>query len=104
MSKLSHYSGIFRYYDLIRSILRDLHQHVKNNPYGRMRAMKRWQFWFGLAISALFLYLVLRKIDFPQLWLVLIAGELLVADTRCGSIFCRLMGPLLALALPPASA
>lgn len=37
--------------------------------------MKRWQFWFGLAISALFLYLVLRKIDFPQLWLVLIKAN-----------------------------
>ncbi len=37
--------------------------------------MKRWQFWFGLAISALFLYLVLRKIDFPQLWLVLIEAN-----------------------------
>ncbi len=37
--------------------------------------MKRWQFWFGLVISALFLYLVLRKIDFPQLWLVLIQAN-----------------------------
>jgi uncharacterized protein (TIRG00374 family) len=37
--------------------------------------MKRWQFWFGLAISALFLYLILRKIDFPQLWLVLIEAN-----------------------------
>ncbi len=37
--------------------------------------MKRWQFWFGLAISALFLYLVLRKIDFSQLWLVLIEAN-----------------------------
>jgi uncharacterized protein (TIRG00374 family) len=37
--------------------------------------MKRWQFWFGLAISALFLYLVLRKIDFPALWLVLIEAN-----------------------------
>jgi glycosyltransferase 2 family protein len=34
--------------------------------------MKRWQFWFGIAISALFLYLVLSKIDFPQLWRVLV--------------------------------
>ncbi len=40
-----------------------------------MGAMKRWQFWFGLAISALFLYLVLRKIDFNQLWLVLIEAN-----------------------------
>jgi uncharacterized protein (TIRG00374 family) len=40
-----------------------------------MNAMKRWQFWFGLAISTLFLYLVLRKIDFHQLWLVLIEAN-----------------------------
>jgi uncharacterized protein (TIRG00374 family) len=37
--------------------------------------MKRWQFWFGLLISAIFLYLVLRKIDFPQLWQVLITAN-----------------------------
>lgn len=33
--------------------------------------MKRWQLWLGILISAIFLYLVLRKIDYPQLWLVL---------------------------------
>jgi uncharacterized protein (TIRG00374 family) len=37
--------------------------------------MKRWQFWLGLLISALFLYLVLRKIDYAQLWLVLKAAN-----------------------------
>ena len=40
-----------------------------------MNAMKRWQFWFGILISALFLYLVLRKIDFAQLWQVLKAAN-----------------------------
>jgi len=30
--------------------------------------MKRWQFWLGLIVSALFLWLVLRKIDYPLLW------------------------------------
>lgn len=40
-----------------------------------MRRMKRWQFWFGLLISALFLYLVLRKIDYFQLWQVLKAAN-----------------------------
>jgi hypothetical protein len=30
--------------------------------------MKRWQFWVGVAISAFFLYWVLRKIDFSLLW------------------------------------
>lgn len=39
--------------------------------------MKRWQFWFGIAISAFFLYVVLRKIDFPQLWRVLIEANYL---------------------------
>jgi hypothetical protein len=30
--------------------------------------MKRWQFWLGVVISALFLYRVLDDIDFPALW------------------------------------
>ncbi len=33
--------------------------------------MKRWQFWLGILISAIFLYLVLRKIDYNQLGQVL---------------------------------
>ncbi len=37
--------------------------------------MKRWQIWFGILISAIFLYLVLRNIDFPQLWQVLKAAN-----------------------------
>lgn len=37
--------------------------------------MKRWQFWLGLIISAIFLYLVLRKIDYAQLWQVLLAAN-----------------------------
>jgi hypothetical protein len=37
--------------------------------------MKRWQIWFGILISAIFLYLVLRKIDYEQLWLVLKAAN-----------------------------
>jgi hypothetical protein len=37
--------------------------------------MKRWQIWFGILISAIFLYFVLRKIDFPQLWQVLKAAN-----------------------------
>lgn len=40
-----------------------------------MRHMKRWQFWLGLLISGLFLYLVLRKIDYFQLWQVLKAAN-----------------------------
>ena len=37
--------------------------------------MKRWQFWFGILISALFLYLVLSKIDYTQLWQILITAN-----------------------------
>lgn len=33
-----------------------------------MGSMKRWQFWLGVVISAIFLYFVLRKIDFLLLW------------------------------------
>lgn len=29
---------------------------------------KRWQLWLGLVISAVFLYLALRKLDLPQVW------------------------------------
>ncbi len=37
--------------------------------------MKRWQFWLGLVISAVFLYLTLRKIDYAQLWQVLLTAH-----------------------------
>jgi len=30
--------------------------------------MKRWQFWLGLLVSAIFLYLVLSKIEYALLW------------------------------------
>ena len=40
-----------------------------------MKIMKRWQFWVGLLISAVFLYLTLRKIDYAQLWQVLITAN-----------------------------
>ncbi len=30
--------------------------------------MKRWMFWFGILISALFLYLAIRELDFNGLW------------------------------------
>jgi glycosyltransferase 2 family protein len=33
--------------------------------------MKRWQFWVGVAISAFFLYTVLRKVNFDLLWATL---------------------------------
>jgi len=33
-----------------------------------MSAMKRWQFWLGLAISILFLYLALRGLHFKDVW------------------------------------
>src|SRR4030066_2001796 len=53
------------------SLIRVMLNRGAINRYGRMRHMKRWQFWLGLLISALFLYLVLRKIDYAQLWQVL---------------------------------
>lgn len=31
--------------------------------------IKRWQIWLGVLISAVFLYLAFRKVDFTQLWL-----------------------------------
>ena len=37
--------------------------------------MRRWQFWFGLTISALFLYAVLKDIEFSQLWADMLAAN-----------------------------
>jgi len=34
-----------------------------------MSAVKRWQFWLGVAISAYFLYTVFKKLDFATFWL-----------------------------------
>jgi uncharacterized protein (TIRG00374 family) len=33
--------------------------------------MKKWQFWVGVLISAVFLYFVLRKLEWGDFWLVL---------------------------------
>lgn len=33
--------------------------------------MKRWQFWLGVLISAVFLYFVVRKLDWVDFWLAL---------------------------------
>src|SRR5512140_757264 len=33
--------------------------------------MKRWQFWLGVFISAVFLYFVVRKLDWVRFWLTL---------------------------------
>ncbi len=33
--------------------------------------MKRWQFWLGVLISAVFLYFVVRKLDWVSFWLTL---------------------------------
>ncbi|MEJ2207912.1 MAG: lysylphosphatidylglycerol synthase transmembrane domain-containing protein [Anaerolineae bacterium] len=30
--------------------------------------LKRWQFWLGMAISAVFLYFAVRGLDLPQVW------------------------------------
>ncbi len=33
--------------------------------------MKRWQFWLGVLVSGVFLYLVVRKLDWVSFWLTL---------------------------------
>ncbi len=35
--------------------------------HGRIGGMKRWQFWIGVGISLIFLYIALRGIDFNEL-------------------------------------
>jgi uncharacterized protein (TIRG00374 family) len=42
-----------------------------------MKVMKRWQFWVGLLVSAAFLYLALRKVDYAELWQVLVTADYL---------------------------
>ncbi len=39
--------------------------------------IKRWHIWIGLIISAVFLYLALRKVDFGGVWLALKAARFL---------------------------
>ncbi len=33
--------------------------------------LKRWQLWLGLIISAIFLYIVLSRMELAQVWLAL---------------------------------
>jgi len=33
-----------------------------------MAVMKRWQFWLGVLISAIFLYVVIQKLDWGEFW------------------------------------
>lgn len=37
--------------------------------------MKRWQFWLGVVISAFFLYIVLKDIEFSDLWADVLAAN-----------------------------
>jgi uncharacterized membrane protein YbhN (UPF0104 family) len=43
---------------------------------------KRWLIWLGLVISAVFLYLAFREINYAELWRTLQAGSNLVAGCR----------------------
>jgi uncharacterized membrane protein (DUF441 family) len=63
-----------------------------------MSAMKRWQFWLGVVISLVFLYLALRGLHLQDVWGALKSALLVVAAWRAG-IFPRRMGARLAVAL-----
>lgn len=39
--------------------------------------MKRWQFWVGILISVVFLYLALRKMEFDKIWLAIKTAQYL---------------------------
>ena len=39
-----------------------------NNTHGRIILMKRWQFWVGVLISAIFLYYALSKLNLGDFW------------------------------------
>ena len=40
------------------------------------RSDKNWKIWIGLLISALFIYLALRKVDLPKMWEVIKSSNL----------------------------
>ncbi len=41
---------------------------LKSGESGKIPSMKRWQFWLGIIISALFLYVVLRGLQLVDMW------------------------------------
>lgn len=53
--------------------------------------MKRWLVWFGLIISAVFLYLAFRKIDYAELWQTLGSTRLLWLIPGLMIYFCGML-------------
>jgi hypothetical protein len=45
------------------------------DEHGTIAGMKKWQFWLGVAISAFFLYFVVRKLDWGDFWSALQAAN-----------------------------
>ncbi len=68
-----------------------------------MCAMKRWQFWVGVAISLVFLYFVVRNINFGDFVSVLRQANYWWVIPGVAVYFVGVLGALLALALPAAT-
>ena len=66
--------------------------------------LKRWQFWVGLLISAVFLYIALRGLKLGEVWEIDADRPIPVAHPRRGGLLCGRVGALLALALHAAPA
>ena len=52
--------------------------------------IKRWHVWLGLIISAVFLWLAFRKVDFSQVWDQLTSAYLAYVDLGIGFYFIAL--------------
>ena len=61
--------------------------------------MKKWQFWLGVLISIVFIWLALRGLRLDEFWGAVQQRELLVAAARHCGLFCRRLGAGLAMAL-----
>lgn len=58
---------------------------LQNNKRGILRGFKRWQFWVGMGVSAIFLFLALRRVNLPLAGQRMLAArwEYLVAAWLC---------------------
>jgi len=82
--------------------------HYRDYTVAHMRAstlwynarMKKWQFWLGIVISVVFIWLALRGLRLDQILGHAANRELLVAPARHCGLFCGGVGTRLALALP----
>ncbi len=62
--------------------------------------IKRWQFWLGLVISAVFLYIALKGMHIQEVWDVIKAAQFWWLIPSIAVYFLGVWATILALALP----